>query len=189
VLTGGYRADPIGVGVLAACLCAGAGYCLELRSFGNHPTYKNYSSFQQTAWQYVVGGTCMGLTSLFCWDEPDAFASPGPPRELTWIAVAYAVVVASGMNYWIMTWCGRHLEASTLGVYGLIQPFSTAIISYCAFGTAVPLSMILGTAMVAASILMISWQQAIDEAKATRPINAVDTSNERDPLLSLPIND
>lgn len=169
--------------MLGVCLCASAVYCLELRSFGNDPQYTHFSSFQQTMWQYIVGGIFMGLTSTFCWDELDAFKSPGPPIELTWIAVGYAVVVASGMNYWIMTWCGRHLEASTLGVYGLIQPFSTALISYVAFGTPVTLSVVLGTAMVAGSILLIAWQQALDEAStaATKGRSQVE---ETDPLIA-----
>jgi hypothetical protein len=47
------------------------------------------TSYEQTAWQQLVGATCMGLTSCYCWDEPDAFLSPGPPSRLTWVAVAY----------------------------------------------------------------------------------------------------
>ena len=92
VFSGGVHTDEIGCLVLLACLFSGAGYCLLLRSFATNPRYTGCStSYEQTAWQQIVGATCMGVTSCYCWDEPNAFLSPGPPTKLTWVAVGYVV--------------------------------------------------------------------------------------------------
>lgn len=60
-------------------------------------------------------------------------------------------------------WANKQLESSTIGLYGLVQIFSTPIISYIASKTTVSPREFVGAAMVCVSLLIVNWQQRIDD--------------------------
>ena len=66
-------------------------------------SYKTYEALVLTAHQYLVSTICMGFTSIYCYTQPIAFEQPGIGGWMTWSCLAFAVVVASFANYFIMT--------------------------------------------------------------------------------------
>ena len=92
---------------------------------------------------------------------PHSLARPPPNHPPTHSTLLQAICVCSVANYWIMTWACIHLEASTVGLYGLVQPFSTALIAYFANGTTVAPREFGGAVRVFVSIsLALSFAQS-----------------------------
>lgn len=82
-----------------------------------------------TALQYCVAAVCIVVTLGPCAADGLLGVSvlyPGAAGLMTWVAVGYAVVIASALNYFLMVWSTRELEASTVGLYSLVQIFATA---------------------------------------------------------------
>jgi hypothetical protein len=75
--------------------------------------------------QYTVGFGCV-LTAftvpcVLVEHRAATFLQPGVDAPITWVAVTYACVVASALNYFLMAWCNMQLESSTVGLYGKCQ--------------------------------------------------------------------
>lgn len=155
--------DAIGVVLLSAGVLGGAAYLLLMKK-----SYRYCSPLTMSALQYSVSLACMLIAfsaPCFEWKWGSAFERPGIDDTITWVAVVYAVVIASALNYFLMAWSNKHLEASTIGLYGLTQIFSTPIISYIASKTEVSNREFVGASMVCASLLIVNWQQRIDDRR------------------------
>ena len=79
-------------------------------------------------------------------------------------------------------WANKHLESSTIGLYGLVQIFSTPIISYIASKTTVSPREFVGAGMVCVSLLIVNWQQRIDDRHEEEKVAVADA--EKAPLLA-----
>eukprot|EP00040_Diaphanoeca_grandis_P017244 m.89637 g.89637 ORF g.89637 m.89637 type:complete len:367 (+) comp26318_c0_seq2:424-1524(+) len=117
-----------------------------------------YTAAINTMYQYLFGSIFMGGTAASaCYNHPEAFETPGVGNDFTWIALAYAIVIASCTNCTIITYCCTYLEASTVGFYGLVQPFATAVFAYFAFGTKLKGTDFIGMIMVVVGIVIVNW--------------------------------
>eukprot|EP00041_Stephanoeca_diplocostata_P010918 m.174884 g.174884 ORF g.174884 m.174884 type:complete len:359 (-) comp18340_c0_seq2:81-1157(-) len=152
------RADAFGVTMLMLSLAATTVYTILLRVQGKSD-FQAYSSAELTVHQFFYGSILMCSTSIYCYDVPAAFEHPGAAGWFTWLALGYAVFVSSLLNYWIMTWAATKMESTSVGMYGLVQPFATGLSTYVAYGTPLETREYIGTAMVVLSIVMINFEE------------------------------
>jgi drug/metabolite transporter (DMT)-like permease len=178
---GGNSKNGIGVALLTFGTVSSSLYYLLQK-----PTYHRYEPLTMTAYQYLCGCLCMGLSSLYCTSERAAFEQPGYPGYLTWITLEYAILVASTINYFLMTWANKHIEATMVTVYGLVQPFSTAALAYFALRQSMPLRELGGAGLVVCGIALVCWQNVIDTRESSRaPAEpAINGSDEGQRLLA-----
>ena len=95
----GDASDTAGVFILIAQVIASAVWLLLLKG-----SYDRYDPLVLTAHQYGVSSICMALTASYCHNQAGAFVHPGvASSDIVWAALAFAVVIASFTNYFIMT--------------------------------------------------------------------------------------
>lgn len=171
----GTRSRSIGYIMLGMQLLLGAVYQLLVK----HNTKRiEYSARVNTVHQFISGSILMSISAaVACHDKPSSFTTPGIDSSLTWITVAYAIIICSVGNYCLMTWAMVHLDASTVCIYGQVQPFSTAVIAFVAgVGEKVVLRQFGGVAVLALGIVLVSWEPS-------KPHSAQDINKESEPLL------
>ena len=156
--------DGLGVILLTLNVLAGSVYLLMMKR-----SYSAFSPLTITAYQYVVGAVCTALAATACHGCPGAFQAPGVEGWATWATLGYAIVVASLVNYFFITWSNIRLDASTVGMYQLLQPVATAVIVACTAQQPLPPMVLVGLLGVGAGLSLITWQQRIELARQDPP--------------------
>eukprot|EP00747_Dinoflagellata_sp_TGD_P181493 gnl/TRDRNA2_/TRDRNA2_35355_c0_seq1.p1 gnl/TRDRNA2_/TRDRNA2_35355_c0~~gnl/TRDRNA2_/TRDRNA2_35355_c0_seq1.p1 ORF type:complete len:374 (-),score=30.08 gnl/TRDRNA2_/TRDRNA2_35355_c0_seq1:65-1186(-) len=110
--------------VLAVGICFGAAVVLQQK-----PLYVRYGPGTITAYSFAVSAS---LFALIC-----AALYPGA-EYWAWItasgynafAIAYAVIICSFCNYYLMCFANRHLDATVITMYAPVQPVVTVLIQW-----------------------------------------------------------
>eukprot|EP00756_Hemistasia_phaeocysticola_P052131 Hpha_TRINITY_DN27333_c0_g1::TRINITY_DN27333_c0_g1_i1::g.535::m.535 len=110
------------------------------------PGSRMYKPLSVTGWCYIVGSVLMFITTLVfnagqdllhfvCHDkdsavEQECVDDPWRVPGSMWWCLAYWILGNSITAYGAMTWANKYAQASTVSAYTVLQPVTSAVISY-----------------------------------------------------------
>ena len=154
------------------------------------PLLALYSPLLVIAASYTLGAAAMATTAA-------VLLGGGPLSNwaispLEGGVLAFVIAVCGALDYALMTWANSRLEGVVIGIYGVVQPFATALLAYVIEGETVALLDILGGALILSGLVATSLAQEPGTlpAPSTTDADAVScTQTTCAPALATPLLD
>ena len=104
--------------------------------------------------QMLVGGVLLAVVAAAL-GEPRRF-HPGAVSGQAWFALAYLIVMGSILGFTSYLWLIHRESPTKVGTYAYVNPVVAVLLGYFLGGEGLGLRTILGTALVLASVLLIT---------------------------------
>jgi drug/metabolite transporter (DMT)-like permease len=143
------------------------------------PLLRTYEPAVVVAGAYGVGAVCMALTAA-AWKGAEPATWHVSQTEAC--VLVFLVLVCGALDYALLTWANKHLDATIVAMYGILQPLATALIAFALLGESLsPLSALGGGAVVAGMVATCT----AESCHTMRPIGTLEAERLTDHLLQV----
>ncbi len=127
--------------------------------------------FVSTTYQLLSAGVLLLATSMLTGEWWSAHSGTATTGSI--VALAYLIVFGSLLAYSAYTWLLQHAPISQVATYAYVNPVVAVVLGSVFLSEAVPLSTILGAAMIVASVAFIVWTDTGADVKEVAEVSEV----------------